>query len=113
VSDRTSYVDTARSACLCGSGSPGYAAAVCVADDGAEHLVLLREDLLGDPNFGYDPQPTAPHEQLGELPPRWRSRVQLAPLRCGRRTKTTGRPCRIEVGRWGDPCGLHRTKTMP
>jgi hypothetical protein len=28
--------------------------------------------------------------------------------RCGWPTKTTGRPCRIEVSRPDQPCGLHR-----
>jgi hypothetical protein len=106
-----SYIDLARSTCLCDVGLPDYAAVLLVADDGREDLLLARQELIGDPCHAYNHRcPDAPHEQPGPLPPRWRSRVLLARLRCGRPTKTTGQPCRIEVTRPGEPCGLHRTE---
>ncbi|MGK2881308.1 MAG: hypothetical protein ACSLE6_11100, partial [Mycobacterium sp.] len=48
------------------------------------------------------------HEQLGPLPPRWRDRVRLCPIRCGRRT-LTGAPCRRVVAGPG-PCASHGEK---
>lgn len=105
---RTSIVDFARSVCLCDVGLPGIGASVCVADDGQADLVLIDGALLDGKQSTYDPTtPQAPHEQTGPMPPRWRARVQLAPLRCGRRTKA-GSACRTHVGRPGMPCHWHR-----
>jgi hypothetical protein len=80
--------------------------------DGTEHLLLAEYDGIGDESVRYDfTCADVAHEQHGVLPPWWAARVALAPLRCGRRTKTTGRPCRIEVSRRGEACGLHRQQT--
>jgi hypothetical protein len=105
-----SVIDPARSTCLCDVGRPDYLAATAVAADGSNHLLLAHVDDIGDESVTYNHRcPDAPHEQPGPLPPQWGSRVLLARLRCGRPTKTTGQPCRIEVTRPGAPCGLHRT----
>lgn len=102
------YIDDHQSCCLCDIGLPGWRATVCVADDGRHDLVLVNTEFLGDPRATYDPITTqAPHEQPGPLPSRWRDRVQLAPLRCGRPTKS-GRPCRAPIPQPGDTCGHHR-----
>jgi hypothetical protein len=104
----TAHIDDARTACLCDQGLPGWHAATCVAEDGCHDLVLANAEWVGDGRYTYDPTtPQAPHEQPGPLPPRWRDRVQLAPLRCGRRTKS-GTSCRTYVARPGDACGWHR-----
>jgi hypothetical protein len=104
------YIDWDRTVCLCGEGLPHISAAVCVAEDGRIDLILLDPALIGDPAHTYDhTTQQAPHEQPGLLPPRWRDRVQLAPLRCGRRTKS-GASCRACVGQPGEACGWHRTE---
>jgi hypothetical protein len=103
------YIDFQRSACLCDVGLPGIGASVCIGEDGGTDLVLIDQSRLDCTEHNtYDPTtPQAPHEQPGPLPPRWRDRVKLAPLRCGRRTKSGGR-CRAYVARPGDACGWHR-----
>jgi len=111
MSDNGSIIDYDRTICLCcGAGNPDYLAATAIAADGTEHLVLAERDAIGDENIRYDPTcSTVRHEQTGPLPPGVRYRVWQVPAhRCGRPTKTTGRPCRIEVTRPGEPCGLHR-----
>jgi hypothetical protein len=109
--DNKSYIDERASACLCDVGLPGYVAAVLVAADGRQDLVLVDEELIGDERHAYNrTTPEAVHEQLGELPLAIVRRITISSRvhRCGRPTKTTGRPCRIEVSHRGEPCGLHR-----
>jgi hypothetical protein len=100
-------IDWDRSTCLCDVGMPGWAAIMCIGPDGDRHALLVDQATLGS---SYNPDvPHATHEQPGPLPPRWRDRVQLAPLRCGRRTKS-GTSCRAYVGHPGEACGWHRTE---
>jgi hypothetical protein len=110
--DRTSLLDDDHTRCLCDVGGDGYIAATAVADDGSTHLLLARVDAIGNSDVTYDPTcQDISHEQLGQLPEHVTRRMRAAPIhRCGRVTKTTGRPCRIEVARPGEPCGLHRTE---
>lgn len=104
-------VDRARCVCLCGDGLAGYTAAIAIESDGTEHAVLAAEIAIGDDRVRYDATCAAvAHEQLGPLPPRWFARVRLAPLRCGRPTKT-GTPCRVEIAVPGRTCGWHRNTT--
>jgi hypothetical protein len=104
--DGFALVDWERTVHLCDVGMPGHVIAVAVTDDGRDTLWIVDEEELHaeDPRHGNGDQP---HEWTGALPERWRHRVALAPYRCGRRTKTTGRPCRIEVSAPGRACGLH------
>lgn len=114
--DGANWIDPDRTACLCTAGNPDYLAAVAVAADGTEHLVLAEVDRLGDDTARVDPScPTVAHEQTGPLPLEYVRRITIAQRvhRCGRPTKTTGRPCRIEVPHPGDTCGLHRTRVNP
>jgi hypothetical protein len=108
ISDNVSMIDDARTVCLCGDGLPGYVAAVLVARDGREDLVLVRTELLGDgvSTYRHDAR-GALHEQTGELPSVYRRRVNRAQLRCGRPTKAD-RPCRTPVAHAGDTCCWHR-----
>jgi hypothetical protein len=109
--DNLSYIDERASACLCDVGMPGYVAAVLVAGDGRQDLVLVDEELIGDAQHAYNhTTPEAVYDQLGPLPLEFVRRITVSSRahRCGRPTKTTGRPCRIEVSRRGEPCGLHR-----
>lgn len=115
MTDDFNLLDADRCVCLCQDGSPGFWAAVAVAADGTEHLLLAERDSVGDEQVTYDRAcPDAPHERLGPLPLGWRARLQLAPLRCGRSTQL-GRPCRVIVTQPGQPCGRHRAaeRTMP
>lgn len=101
-------LDPARCACLCDLAAD-YVLAVAVEPDGATHYVLAHQPDIGDPAVRYTPDcPDAAHEQPGPLPPRWAARVELAPLRCGRRTRS-GRRCRVPVARPNAACGRHRT----
>jgi hypothetical protein len=110
--NNTDLIDPAHTACLCDVGATDYIAATVVADDGTEHLILAERDSIGDASVRYDPLTAqAPHEQDGPLPTRYRLGLQAVPHRCGRPTKTTGRPCRIGVTRPGQACGLHRERT--
>ena len=89
-------------------------ACVLVAVDGSQDLVLVDWELIGDGQHTYNrTTPEAIHEQTGPLPLEFVRRITISRRthRCGRPTKTTGRPCRIEVTRPGEPCGLHRTPT--
>lgn len=114
--DRTSFVDNDRSACLCGQGGGSYVACVLVAADGSQDLVLVDWELIGDGRHTYNrTMPEVIHEQAGALPLEFvrrlavsRRRERRTIHRCGWPTKTTGRPCRIEVSRPDQPCGLHR-----
>jgi hypothetical protein len=105
---RTNLVDLARTTCLCDVGAPGLWAAVAVAPDGTDHLLVADLDSLGDERVRYDAACAAiAHDQLGPLPATWRARVELSPLRCGQSTKT-GRPCRQIVTHAGSTCRRHR-----
>jgi hypothetical protein len=113
--DHTNFIDPDHTSCLCDVGAPDYIAATAVRADGSAHLLLARADDLGDESSTYDPTcSTVAHEQLGPLPLEVVRRITAAGRRarlfCGRPTKTTGQPCRIEVTRPGEPCGLHRTE---
>jgi hypothetical protein len=106
--DDANLIDPDRIAWLHDVGRPDYVAAVAVAADGTEHLVLAELDAIGDHAARYDPDcPDVRHEQLGTMPAIWRHRVALAPLRCGRPTKI-GRPCRSLVTDSGHACPRHR-----
>jgi hypothetical protein len=109
IDDRFSIIDDNRTACLCDvGGASGYVAATVVNAAGATTYLLVAVEHLGDDSATYDAMCTAAaHEQTGPLPPRWRDRIELAPLRCGRRTKV-GTACRAYVGRPGAACGHHR-----
>lgn len=103
-------IDSARSACLCDVGCTTYLAATTVDTDGQVNLVLAERNSIGDETVRYDANcPAVAHEQPGPLPPRWRDRVALVPLRCGRPTKS-GAPCRAYVTRPGAACGRHRAE---
>ncbi|MBS4730062.1 hypothetical protein MSM1_17535 [Mycobacterium sp. SM1] len=103
-----SRIDPNTVACLCDCGTRDYIAAAAIDADGSRHLLLARVDAIGDGKTHYDPACShVPHEQLGPLPPAWRARVQLAPLRCGRPT-LAGTPCRCIVTTPGAPCHLHK-----
>lgn len=106
--ENASLIDYARSACLCDVGQPDYAAVTAVRPDGTVVLVLADRGRIGDPTATVNATcPTAPHEQDGPLPDRWRDRVHLAPFYCGRRT-LRGTRCRIPVAQPGQACGWHR-----
>lgn len=108
IDDGFSLMDDGRTVCLCDVGAPAYVATAAIDADGAVTYVLAEVESLGDPSATYDAHCSeATHEQAGPLPPQWRARVQLAPARCGRRTKTGAR-CRAYVGRPGDACGRHK-----
>jgi hypothetical protein len=107
-----SYIDNARSACLCGEGGGPYVAAVLVAADGRQDLVLVHEELIGDDAHSYNhTTPEAAHEQAGPLPLEFVRRITISRRthRCGRRTKS-GSACRTPVARPGDACTWHRTR---
>jgi hypothetical protein len=107
----------AHTACLCpdctvDTALPGYAAVEAVDTCGATHYLLALVDAIGDEHIRYDPTCSdVIHDQLGPLPLEFVRRITISQRthRCGRPTKTTGRPCRIEVTRPGEACGLHRT----
>lgn len=105
-------IDNVRSACLCDAGGTEYVAAVAVAADGAEHLVLAQHSAIGDQSVRYDSAcRDVAHEQLGPLPIEYVRRLTVSRRthRCGRPTQT-GRPCRVRVQADGDACDWHRTK---
>lgn len=111
-------IDSARSACLCDVGAPGYVAAVAIAADGSQHLILGEVGCFGDERVRYDADCTGvEHEQLGQLPLEFVRRITVSQrkfrcspntLRCGRPTKS-GTPCRIAVMFEGEACAWHRT----
>jgi hypothetical protein len=83
---------------------------VCIDATGREHFAIVEWRSIGDETVRYDSTcSSVAHEQLGPLPSRWRDRVQLAPLRCGRPTQA-GRPCRIPVAAPGQRCSWHRAE---
>jgi hypothetical protein len=97
-----------------------YAHLSCQRQAEEVHLILADREAIGDDNVTYDPTCSAVrHEHTGPLPPGVQYRVWQVMgscgsadrdvRRCGRPTKTTGRPCRIEVSNPGQPCGLHRS----
>ena len=112
TADDANVIDHRRAICLCRAAGRDcrYVATVAVAADGTEHLVLASRADLGHGSVQYDPtcSDVAPHEQTGPLSARWLARVIVAPLRCGHRTKTTGRPCRRPVPHPGAACRWHR-----
>lgn len=115
MSDQTdsgSIIDPDRWCCLCAAGNSDYAAAVAIAADGGEHLVLAHRDSIGDDTAVYDSTCRGvAHEQLGVLPIEFVRRLTISRRthRCGRRTQA-GRPCRIRVAAEGQACEWHRTK---
>lgn len=102
----TFYVDGDRTVCLCDVGSEDYLAAVTVDPQGDTLLVLAHRDALHDPASPISLCHSVAHEQLGPLPMTLKARVVLAPLRCGRPTKSGGR-CRIIVTTAGHACHHH------
>jgi hypothetical protein len=89
--DNRSYIDNRASACLCDVGLPSYVAAVLVAGDGRQDLVLVDQELIGDGQHTYNhTTPEAAHDQLGPLPLEFVRRITVSSRvhRCGRRTKT-------------------------
>jgi hypothetical protein len=112
VSDTRTYIDNLQSSCLCDAGLPSYIAAVLVAADGRQDLVLVHEELLGDERHTYNyTVPEAAHERVGPLPLEFVRKITISRRthRCGRPTKSTGAPCRTPVARPGDTCAWHRT----
>jgi hypothetical protein len=108
MSDNDHLLDETRSACLCDVGAPEFIAATAVAADGAEHLVLVLRDAIGDADVVYDANcPAVEHESTGKLPGGWRERVWGDLARCGRPT-ASGQPCRRIVGTPGESCTQHR-----
>jgi hypothetical protein len=103
------WIDYERTCCLCDTGHT-YAAAVVVTEDGTEDFLLIEHAAVNKRGYNRDCL-DAPHEQVGPLPIEFVRRITISRCRhlCGRPTKATGRPCRIEVTRPGEPCGLHRT----
>jgi hypothetical protein len=108
MSDNDHLLDSDRSACLCDVGLESYIAATAVAADGAEHLVLVLRDAIGDPAVVYDANcPAVEHESTGKLSGEWRERIWGELARCGRPT-AAGQPCRRIVGTPGESCTQHR-----
>lgn len=101
-------VDFGRTAFLDDEDGHHVAAVVTSRADG-EHLVLVDPDRLDDAGARYDPLcRDVAHEQPGPLPRAVAARVRDAGRpRCGRRTNSTGRPCRVRVIAPGDACGAH------
>ncbi|BBX63034.1 hypothetical protein MSAS_22080 [Mycobacterium saskatchewanense] len=98
--------------CLCGVGAPGYGAVTAVHADGSTVLLVAETARIGDTTAVFDAACSdAPHEQPGPLAAGWRDRIALAPIRCGRATRTTGRPCRQIVTHAGAACARHRQPT--
>jgi hypothetical protein len=112
MTDATDHVDrrlfVVASESLEDVGLDGYVVAEGIDPSGDRVLLLACERMLGDERYPFAPATEVEHEQLGQLDWRLRGRVQLAPLRCGRRTQR-GTPCRNFVTYPGQPCGWHRT----
>lgn len=107
-------IDEARSCCLRDTGASEYIAAVAVDTDGAEHLVLVERESVGDAAVRYDATCTAvSHEAIGPLPLEFVRRITVAfrTHRCGRPTKS-GAPCRTPVAHPGDACGWHADSSI-
>jgi hypothetical protein len=96
-------------ACLDDEGLPGYVAAVGVTANGEEVMALVHRASCGTdaPAWPHDWRTVAPHELTGRLPRQWARTRGL--LTCGRRSTTTGKPCRNTVDRPGDACPWHAT----
>lgn len=112
--NNTDLVDLDHAACLCDVGLPGYVAAVAVDSDGEAHLLLAEWGSVGDEAKRYDPLTAqAPHDQTGPLPLEYVRRLTISSRRthrCGRATRTTGKPCRMEVAWPGQACGFHNER---
>jgi hypothetical protein len=111
MNHETHLVDNNRSADLDDVGFAGYVAAVVVASDGHEHLLLAQRKSFGDETARFDPLCTdAAHEQLEQpLPADMVARIASIPEcvhRCGRRT-ASGEPCLARVRGPGDACTWH------
>lgn len=105
--ETTALVDHIHTARLDDIGQPDYYATVVVRSDGEQFLILAHRASVDDSKTRVDlSTPHAVHEQLGPLPARWVSRIQLAPLRCGRPT-ARGAPCRVVVRTPCAPCARH------
>jgi hypothetical protein len=100
-------IDSLRMAPLDEAGLPGYVAAVGIAADGEEILAVAHRQSCGTDASAYpsDWRDVAPHELPGRIPRRWARDHGL--LICGRRSSTTGKPCRNTVNRPGDACPWH------
>lgn len=101
-------IDWARAVHLCDVGLPGWCAALTVATDGSEHLVLLATAAIGT-GERYDAMATEiAHEQLGPLPAAIAARAGLI---CGAPARTkAGQPCRNRVSAQGRRCQWHTDK---
>lgn len=114
--DKAAIIDEEHSACLCDVGQPDYVAATAVDPDGTQHLVLARQDAIGDLAVTYSTTCAGvAHEQLGPLPLEYVSRITITRRRqrghrCGRRTRS-GTVCRMRVSQPGAACEWHRTTT--
>jgi hypothetical protein len=100
--DTFDRIDEHRMARLDDEGLIGYAAVVAITSDGEERLVLCWRDGLNTSAtyWPIDWRQRAPHELTGRLP------KPYAPT-CGRTATSSGRPCRVRVPMWGDPCPRH------
>lgn len=106
-------IDPQRSVCLCNEGAEGHRISVALNAAGDEHFVVILDAAVNDVSVRYDAACTAvAHEQLGPLPPLWKSRTWLSPLRCGRPTKTTGAGCRNIVATPGSACRRHQKSSL-
>ena len=102
-----SELDIDRSTDLDNEGAPGYTLGVAVTPEGTEEFVLVRRDSINETDVRYPSTDTAwrdaaPHELTGRIPQDWLRAHGL--LICGRRSRTTGKPCSNTVDRPGDAC---------
>ncbi len=106
------FLDQPRSVDLTDVGLATHVAAVVIAEDGSERLVLAEREAIADPAVVFDPNASAVHDQLGALPLAYVRRITVSRRthRCGRPTQA-GRPCRSPVGQGGDACARHRITT--
>jgi len=78
--DDFDQLDRVRTCALWDVGLPGYSAAVTVGADGATYLMLASFVDLGSQSALFDPTCAAvAHEQLGELPAEYQSRITRGP----------------------------------
>jgi hypothetical protein len=109
---QSSELDVDRCVDLDDEGGDGYIAGVAVTPEGTEEFVLVRRDSINDADVRYPGTETAwrnaaPHELTGRIPQDWLRVHGL--LICGRRSRTTGKPCRNTVEHPGDACPWHAT----
>lgn len=79
IDDNATLIDSDRTTCLCDAGRPDYWAALVVAADGSEHLVLVEQGSIGDETVRYDRTcSTVVHEQLGALPIEFVRRIAVS-----------------------------------